>query len=191
IPVTVQLGGAAQTVYGTVTSRTIPTVAPDYSNGISFATIEVTCPDPRRFGATVSGSTNLPHVSGGLTWPLTWPITWSGTQDAGSVTITNPGDTNGPISLRIYGPVTAPSITHAETGAALTLAANLTVNAGDWLDIDCEARTVLYNGQVSRNGYLTSRGWFQFEPGDNTLGFNASAYNTSASLSVTGTPAWI
>lgn len=194
IPVIVQLGDPnQQTAYGTVSNRQIPTLAPDFSSGVSIATIEVTCPDPRKFGADVSATTNLPHVSGGVTWPVTWPLSWPGTQDSGSVTVTNPGNTNGPMRLRVDGPCTAPSITHAETGATLTLgtSAGLTVNAGDWLDIDCEARTVLYNGQVSRNGYLTSRGWFAFEPGDNTIGFNAAGYNTTAQLTVTGTPAWI
>jgi hypothetical protein len=190
-PVTVQMGGAQQTAYGTVSNRVIPTLAPDYSNGVAFATIEVTCPDPRKFGTDVAMSTGLPMVSGGLTFPMTFPIAWSGTQASGAVTLNNPGDTNGPMKLRINGPCTAPSVTHTELGTSLTLAANLTVNAGDWLDIDCEARTVLYNGQASRNGYLTSRGWFSFEPGPNTIGFNASDYNTTAQLQVTATPAWI
>jgi hypothetical protein len=192
IPVTVQLGDPQQqTAYGSVSSRLIPTLTPDFSNGVSLATVEVTCPDPRRFGADVTASTGLPSVSGGLTWPITFPTAWSGSQVSGSMTLTNPGDANGPVKLRIYGPVTAPAVTHLESGAALTLATSLTVASGDWLDIDCDARTVLYNGQASRNGYLTSRGWFAFEPGDNTFTFTASGYNASAQLTATCTPAWI
>ncbi|HET6914499.1 MAG TPA: hypothetical protein VFH56_00265 [Acidimicrobiales bacterium] len=191
IPVVLQIAGVAYTVYGSVSNRQIPTTAPDYSTGYSLATVEVTCPDPRKFGDPVSVPTGLPSVTGGLTLPATVPWTLTGTQSSGSVSMTNPGDTNGPITLRIYGPVTAPTVTHVESGASLTLAANLTVSDGDWLDIDCEARTVLYNGQASRNGALTSRGWFAFEPGVNTIGFNAAAYNTSAAVQVTGTPAWL
>lgn len=191
IAVTVQLGGAQQTAYGSVSSRVIPTIAPDYSNGVAFATVEITCSDPRRFGDAVSDSTALPMVSGGLSWPISWPISWPGTQVSGDVSLYNPGDVSGPMTLRIDGPCASPTVTHAETGAALVLSTDLTVAAGDWLDIDCEARTVLYNGQVSRNGYLTSRGWFGFEPGQNTIGFNSGGYNSSALLTVTGTPAWI
>jgi hypothetical protein len=191
IPVTIQLGGAQQTVYGLVSNRTIPTIAPDYSNGVAFATVEITCADPRRFGDAVTDDTSLPQVDGGLSWPISWPISWPGTQVSGDVSIYNPGDIAGPMVLRIDGPCTSPTVTHAETGAALVLATDLTVAAGDWLDIDCEARTVLYNGQVSRNGYLTQRGWFTFEPGTNTIGFNAGGYTAGARLTVTGTPAWI
>jgi hypothetical protein len=192
IPVTVQLGDPQQqTAYGSVSSRLIPTLAPDFSNGVSLATVEVTCPDPRKFGADVTDYTGLPSVSGGLTVPFTVPFALTGTQSSGSMVLTNPGDANGPVKLRIDGPCVSPSVTHTESGSTLTLATNLTVNAGDWLDIDCEARTVLYNGQASRNGYLTSRGWFAFEPGPNTIGFNASAYNSTARLTATCTPAWI
>jgi hypothetical protein len=191
VPLQLQLAGTTYTVYGSVSNRQIPMVAPDYATGYSLATVTLDCPDARKFGADVTAVTGLPSVSGGLTWPITFPVAWSGSQVSGSMTLTNPGDANGPVKLRIDGPVTAPAVTHLETGAALTLATNLTVNSGDWLDIDCEARTVLYNGQASRNGYLTSRGWFEFEPGANTFTFTSSGYNATAQLTATCTPAWI
>lgn len=184
----VQIDGVLSIVYGSFIARDIPTDL-EYQFGLAQATVTMECPDPRRFGVANIGSTYLPHVSGGLTWPLTFPAMWSGTQDEGSVTMDLGGNTLAPVRLHIAGPCTSPTVTHTQSGS--TLALDLTIASGDWVDIDCEARTVLYNGQSSRNGSLTSRGWFGFEPGSNTVGFNASAYNSTAILTVTATPAWI
>ena len=192
---TLQLDGQPTTVYGTFTSRDIPTEF-EYQFGLSRATLVMTCPDPRRFftDASASGFTNLPTASGGVTWPVTFPLTWSGVTSSGNITLNNPGNTAGPISMNIYGPVSAPFVTHTDANGVLSqlaFSSALNIAAGDHVTIDCEARTVLYNGQASRNGMLTSRGWFQFTPGDNRIAFGAYTYNASAGLQVSATPAWI
>jgi hypothetical protein len=191
IPLVLQLGGVSTTVNGTVTARTIPTSL-DYLSGYTLAQIEVTCTDPRRFGSPLSATVGLPSSAGGLTWsPLTWPLVWASTQVTGNTVMVNPGNTSGPVTLRINGPVTGPTITHTESGLTLAMAPGFVVNTGDWLAIDCEARTVLYNGQSSRNGSLVTRGWPALLPGNNTFNFNAAAYSSTAQLVVTGTPSWI
>lgn len=53
-----------------------------------------------------------------------------------------------------------------------------------------ENRTVLANGQASRSQYITSRGWFGFDPGANVITFAASGPAPSALLTATLTPAF-
>lgn len=190
VPLSFQVGGVSTMAYGSVSHRDVPTGL-EWLTGYAQATVELTCEDARRFGADLSATTGLPSSTGGLSWPLSWPAVWSATQVTGQCAMTSPGNASGPMVLRVDGPVTAPVITHVSSGRSLVLGSNLTVYAGDFLLVDTEARTVLYNGQSSRNGYVTSRGWFALDPGVNTLAFNADTYSTSALLTVTGTPAWI
>lgn len=191
VPLTIQVGGVSATAYGTVSSRLIPTGLEALA-GYSLAQIEVTCSDPRKFAEAIAlDPIMLPVTVGGMTWPVTWPISWPGTVVTGSGAVVNGGNTAGPITLRINGPVTAPQIVHVESGSTLAFSSSLTIAAGDWLDINCEARTALYNGQASRNTMLTSRGWPVFQPGANTLHFNAGSYSSAASLQVVATPSYI
>jgi hypothetical protein len=163
---------------------------PDETGTNAAWSVQIIAPDGRRFASSVSQTTNLPSSSGGLTWPVTWPIVWNSNQVTGVVTLTNPGTATGPITLRINGPVTGPSITHLGTGAALTFASSLALNAGEWLDVDMEAKSVLANGQSSRNGWITSRGWFGLDPGVNQFAYNATVYSPTSTLLVTGWPTW-
>lgn len=188
VPLSLQVGGVTTTVYGSISNRDISTDLA-YLVGFAQATVEVTCEDARRLGAALSSTTQLPSSTGGLAWPLTWPLTWTGTQVTGECTLTNPGNAVGPLSLRINGPVSGPMVTCAGSSMIFRYAGS--VAAGDWLDVDMEARTVLYNGQASRASLVTSRGWFGFPPGDMTVGFNADSYDPAASLTVTASPAWI
>lgn len=145
--------------------------------------------DPRKFGAPVQGTTRLPASTGGITWPHTWPETWTATTVSGTVTLTNPGNTVGKYLIRVDGPCTGPQITHSGSGRAITFASSLALGVGEWLTIDMETRQVLANGQANRAQYLTSFGWFGFDPGVNVCGFAAAAYDPAALLTVTGYPA--
>ena len=148
--------------------------------------IQLVATDPRKYGAALTASTNLPSSSGGLTWPITWPAVWSATQVTGVVTLTNPGNITGPVTLRINGPVTGPTVTHIGSGLTLTFSSSLTLSAGEWLTVDMEARTVLANGQASRSGWVTNRGWFGLEPGVNQFAYGAAVYNSTTTVQVNG-----
>lgn len=145
--------------------------------------------DWRKFGTPMVGATFLPSTSGGLTIPFTIPFTISATLVTGQVNLTNPGNTQGPVRMRIDGPCTGPIVTHVGSGHALAFASSLVLAAGEWLDVDMEAHTVLANGQSSRAGYITSRGWSAFDPGNNSWAFTAAVYDAASMLTVTGTPA--
>lgn len=190
ISVMLQVDGAQTTMQAKLLSRDVPTDL-EYQFGLSRATLTFEAPDPRRFGPVVSAVAQLPVSTGGMIFPITFPLTIATTQVLGQAVLTNPGTATGPVKLRVDGPVTAPSIKHLESGLVLGFAAGFSVVAGDFLLIDCEARTVLANGQSSRSRSLISRGWPGLLRGTNTFAFNASSYSSTAQLTVTGTPSWI
>lgn len=154
---------------------------------------QVASDDWRKFGSDVSSSTTLPSTTGGLLIPaagLRVPFTIDATTVTGQVALLNAGNEPGPVRLRIDGPCVGPVVTHVSTGAQLVFSSSLVLNTGEWLDIDMEARTVLANGQASRAGWITSRGWSQFDPGLNTWSFTAASFTAAARLTVTATPSW-
>lgn len=152
--------------------------------------VQVVAIDPRKFAAPVSGSTFLPSSSGGMTWPETWPETWTATTVSGQVSLTNPGNTTGTVILRIDGPATGPSITHAGTAAAITFSSSLVLGAGEWLTINMDTHQVLANDQSNRAQYITSAGWSGFDPGVNVWSLAAAVFNAGTKLTVTATGAW-
>ena len=166
-------------------------VLPVWMGSTAFTfSAQVAALDPRKFGSPVTASTALPSTTGGLTVPFTVPFTISAMTVTGQIALTNPGTVNGPVALRIAGPVTGPIVTHVASGRSLVFSSSITLGAGEWLDVDAEAMSVLANGQSSRNGWVTSRGWPLFEPGSNIYAFTAATFSAGALLTVTGTPAW-
>ena len=153
---------------------------------------QVIAKDPRKFGDLVTATTRLPFSSGGLIRPSTWPRTWTGVSGTGKVTINNPGNTQAPCWLRIDGPLPAGgwTITHQGKQTSLTFATSLALGAGEFVTVDMDRREVLAQGQAPRSGYVTSRGWFSLDPGDNVIAFSAQNYSETASLTVTTKPSW-
>lgn len=146
--------------------------------------------DPRRFGKSLTAETHLPSTSGGLTIPLTVPFSIPAVTVSGQVSLTNRGTTAGPVVLRIDGPVVGPVVTHVSSGRSLVFASSLSLAEGQFVLVDMERRTVLENGQASRNGWITERGWSQFQPGVNTWSFTAVEHDPASRLTITATEAW-
>lgn len=159
---------------------------------IADVQFQVVAVDPRKLGTALTAQTALPATSGGLTVPFTIPFTISSTVVAGQINLTNPGNESGPVVVRIDGPCTGPIITHTSstTTNALVFSSNLSLGAGEFLLVDMDKHTALANGQTTRAGYITSRGWSLFDPGANTWAFTASTYNSGSLLTVTASPAW-
>lgn len=148
--------------------------------------VQVTAPDPRKYGPMVSQTAGLPSSTGGVTWPVTWPVTWTGVTNSGVLSIPNVGKIDAPVMIRIDGPCVAPSATHiGADGVPEVWATSQTLGVGEFLVIDMANRRVLANGQSSRAGYVTSRSWFSATPGVNEYGFNAQVFNSSARMTVT------
>lgn len=154
--------------------------------------IQIAAQDPRKYGDLISTSTLLPFTSGGAEYPVTYPLTYTGVSGTGIARVHNAGNTQAPVWLRIDGPVPAGgwTITHQGKKQSLTFASALAMSAGEFVTVDMERREVLAQGQSARAGYVTSRGWFSLDPGDNDIAFSAQNYSSTALLTVTTKPAW-
>jgi len=163
-----------------------------HSDKLAEYSILVTAKDPRKFGDLITASTRLPFSEGGLAFPVTFPIMFTDVSGTGVVTINNPGNTQAPVWLRIDGPIPAGgwTITHIGKRQAVSFATALELGAGEFVTVDMDRREVLAQGQSARSGYVTSRGWFSLDPGDNDISFSAQNYSSTASLSVTTKPSW-
>lgn len=139
---------------------------------------------------TVVADIPLPTYTGGLSVPFTAPFTINGTLAGGFADITNTGTADTGLLLRIDGPVVSPSVwlVH-DNGTVQRLDFNITLSAGQWLDVDTKERAVLLNGTVSRRGQ-TSGDWPLLPNGTHRLRWNASIYNTDARLTVRYRSAW-
>lgn len=180
-----------ETLHGTVTRQGEVLFGDETETWTSFS-LQLVAEDPRRYGPSATVSTAMPSQSGGLTFAATFPLSFPATVIPGVVSFLNPGNVGAPVVLTVVGPCVGPIITHISSGAQMVFSSSLSLNSGDTLVIDMDARTVKADGQSSRIGYVTSRGWFQLDPGPNDIGFNASVYNSSALLQVTAPQgAWL
>ncbi|MDO5866040.1 MULTISPECIES: phage tail family protein [Paenarthrobacter] len=163
-----------------------------FNNRQASFSIQVVAKDPRKFGDLITVSTPLPSSSGGRTYPATYPITYTGVSETGVVRLTNTGNTQAPVWLRVDGPIPAGgwTVTHIGKKQALTFATSLALTSGEFVTVDMDRREVLAQGQAARAGYVTSRGWFSLDPGDNDIAFSAAAYSATAQLTVTTKPSW-
>jgi hypothetical protein len=123
--------------------------------------------------------------------PFTVPFTIPAVQSSGIVNATNPGNVNGPVTVRVTGPCVGPVVTHVDRFGNPDVFAMTGFNlpAGQWVDVDMEAQTVLAQGQAERTQMVTSAGFGVFEPGLNTWAFTVASTTGTPTMSVTVTPA--
>lgn len=154
--------------------------------------IQIAAKDPRKYGDLVTHTTRLPSSTGGRTYPATYPLVYTGVSNTGVVRVRNEGNTQAPVWVRIDGPVPAGgwTVTHVGKEQSLTFATALALVSGDFVTVDMDRREVLAQGQSARSGYVTSRGWFSLDPGDNDIAFSAANYSATAQMTVTTKPAW-
>lgn len=116
------------------------------------------CPDPLRYGDPVTASTGLPTAGGGLAYPLAYPLAYGTTGAPGRVTLVNPGTADAPILFDVTGPLDAGfEVSAIETGQRLTYP--VPVPAGQVIELDTAAGTVLVEGTASRRGNLSNADW--------------------------------
>ena len=151
--------------------------------------MQLTAPDPRKYGPAVEVATGLSGSTGGLVFPMSFPLDF-GSSAGGSVALVNDGTVKSWPVLRINGPVSNPRILNPVNGDQLRI--GLTLGIGDYLDIDTSARTVLLQGTASRRGAVSATGeWLPVPPGGASFTFGGDTYEAAASLTVSARSAWI
>lgn len=152
--------------------------------------VELVATDPLLYSDTATTvSLGVQAASGGVTFPVTFPITFvTGGGSSGVVTVVNIGNAPSPPTFRINGPVTNPTIRNETLDRALEL--ELDIVAGDYVDIDVAARSVLLNGTANRYSSLTSPQWWELAPGANAVRYSADV-SASSVLDMTYRHAWL
>lgn len=116
------------------------------------------CPDPLRYGPPQTASTPLPDVGGGLTYPLyqSGYLDYGQPGDTGRITLVNSGSAPAPILFAARGGHDI-GFEISAAGQRLTYAAP--VPAGQVLELDTAAGTVLVEGTASRRSNLSAYDW--------------------------------
>lgn len=148
--------------------------------------------DPRKYGDVITKTTALPSSTGGLELPAAFPWTFTGSSTSGTISIFNPGNEAAPVWLRINGPIPAGGwrITHLGQNRTVAFSTALALTSTEYMTVDMQKKQVMAQGQSSRSQYVSSRGWFQLDPGDNEISFSATNYSAAARLTVTTKPTW-
>jgi hypothetical protein len=185
-PLVVTEAGTTQTVYARRSDQIIPTYI---TATMASWSVQVFCDDPRKFYAPLTGSTGLGVASGGFVVPEVWPLVVAAGGVSNQVALVNSGTETGPVVVRVDGPCAPFTVTHSSSLGTSIFASSLTLNTGEYVLIDMEAKSMMANGQSSRSLFITSRVWSGFDLGNNTWTFTASSYNAASLMTVTATPA--
>lgn len=165
--------------------------------GGASAQCAFTALDPRIYAGdlTESGCIGLTLTTGGLTVPFTVPFFIPGTLSDGAFEAVNIGTANASALIRVVGPVVNPRIVFRRaTGEVSVLDFfDITLSAGEWIDIDTAAGTALLNGLPTssvRGSIIWTIDPFPLAPGVTTIRFIAPEYNPDACVFITFRSAW-
>ena len=160
-------------------------------SGVVASVASLAALDPLRYSGQESTATvGLPQFEGGLTVPTTVPFVIGASLSEGAELLENEGTADTPLRLRINGPVVQPRIALLRPdGESEQLRFDTTLQAGQWLDVDTGARTVLLQGKTSRRAQ-TAGTFPLLPPGVSTLRFFAAAHNDDAEVTATWRSAW-
>lgn len=162
----------------------------DYLSGQRVETsIQVVLPDGKWQSPIQSSDSLRPTSSTGRAYPRVYP--WAYTPaSSGAVKIITVGSGEygvapTPVLMRLYGSFTDPIITNQTTGEVFELD-GVSVTAGNYLEIDMDAKTVLLNGSAGSSYYSkinwATSSWWQLQPGGNELTVGATTLDASCEL---------
>jgi len=147
------------------------TVDPNYTYGYITSQVEFFCPDPRYYNTNQQTATMTYSAPTGRIYDRTYDLTYGGGSVALQTTITNSGWTTTYPNILIKGPIIDPQIGNQTTGN--TLYFDVSMIAGDELNIDLLNKLITFNGASARN-LLTSGTWFGAQPGNNIYTFQGT-----------------
>lgn len=166
-----------------------PLVMTDGSPWIKYQAT-FTAPDPRVYSQTLTTGTGavLAAAAGGKTYTYTYRRSYS-PSSGGSVSYTNSGSVPTPPIIRIYGYCSSPQIV---LDANTRLVFTGEIAAGDYLEVDCGARTVKLNGSTSRLNLLdvVNSTFFALPVGTSTVQMRASNFDSNARADLIYRSAW-
>lgn len=157
-------------------------------DGVISATLQYEVADPRLYSTETVLSTSAASSGGGRTYNRVYPLVYAPGGTGGTILVANVGNFPSRPVLRVNGPSTTPRIENIEAGQFLS--ANLAIAAGEYLEFDLDAHTVMLNGTASRYGTLVSgSSWWELPPGDSSIRFTSA--DGAGTLDVHFRSAWL
>lgn len=133
-------------------------------------------------------------IEAGRVYPLTFNREYPESTPIGVATVTNAGNAPTYPTIECYGPCTNPRVENQTAGLQFELV-DLTLAAGEFVEIDMRARTVLLNGLSNQSRYdrvdFATSMWWPLLPGDNTLRYYPETFDTGAEAIVRYRSAWL
>jgi hypothetical protein len=165
--------------------------------GVVDVQMQWSCPDGVEFSAETAQTVvtlQTALATGGRLYPLTFPRTYPAQTGTGVAVITNAGTVPSAPVVRVFGPCTGPIVTNETTGQVIAMS-GFTLGSTDYVEIDMAAKTVQLRGEpggdANRRSRVTTAGWWQLEPGANTIRFTAESGTVPAQCLVLSQDAWI
>lgn len=149
--------------------------------------------DPRIYGTTL---TTVSAAAGGepnagRTYSKAFDFSYGAALAVGQIFITNNGDAESPPIIKVYGPGVNPSLYNATTNETISLVYSLA--AGEYLEIDLNARTVLLNGTTNRYSAVdfANTHWWMLQPDQNDIRLGYFSFEPGAKFEISYRDAWI
>jgi hypothetical protein len=203
VTMTYQVDGDAVTK--TMTLRAAQATALFDHPGVSPAQVGFKAADPVAYDQNTQTAYLGPYqAQSGRAYNLVFNRAYPSVQ-SGSAATANHGDLTSFPVLRLYGPATGIWLQWAPASPgqpivtwSMYFLSSFQVNAGDYLAIDCGARTVYLNGDPSQNRYnqvdfaRSSGGWPFIPAGGSTTWFlQVATYSTATQLQVSWADAYL
>lgn len=162
------------------------------TNGSAWIKYQATfiAPDPRVYDQTQTTGTGaaLAAAAGGKTYAYTYTRGYN-PSSGGNVSYSNTGSVPTPPVIRIYGYCTTPQVVLTDE---VRLIFTGEIAAGDYLEVDCAARTVKLNGTTSRLNLLdpVNSTFFALPVGSGSVQLVASNFDANARADLIYRPAF-
>jgi hypothetical protein len=152
-------------------------------------------PAPLLLDTTLSSQTLSPTAQpgGGMTFPMTFPMTFAPGLVPGAAILSVGGTVNASPVVDIYGPCTSPLFRVVDTGRTMSFT-GLTVNQGDYLHIDVQARTINLNSDPNQSQYdrldMATSQWPTLPPGSPQVVFSPASSSAGCAAVVSWRNSW-
>lgn len=134
-------------------------------------------------------------ASVGFFAPFSAPLSLTATDATNSAQTSNVGNVETHFTARMYGPCSAPRLVNDTTGEELTFSSALVLAAGEYIEVDTQARTALLNSSASssRLGYVdfSVSTWWQVQPGLQDIRFAPTSPTAGSQAEITYRPRWL
>lgn len=170
--------------------------APFTNPAVSAFTVSWVAADPVAYSMVANAVTVTPgSTTLGRTYPLTFNRTYVTAGAGGTVNVTNAGSYPTWPTFKVFGPCTNPTINNVDPALGQIVTHDMTINAGDFVEIDTQAATVYYNGLASASRYdeldFGATLFAPFQPGTTGVQFVTATSSTGCHLEVDWSDAYL